>query len=183
MTEFAVETVETPTGPMLLVTDEANTVRAADWEDHRPRMLRLLRLHYRANGLTLTPRLAPSAARQALEAYFAGDLRALDGLDARTGGSVFQRSVWAALRRIPAGRTRTYGDLASSLGKPKAARAVGLANGANPISVIVPCHRLVGADGSLTGYGGGIERKRWLLAHEGALPDQSRGSPGSIQPM
>ncbi len=170
MNEFLLETVPTPTGPMLLVTDAAGSVRATDWEDHRQRMLRLLGLHYGADEVRLTPRFDRSSARRALEAYFAGDLHALDGLSAQTGGTAFQRGVWAALRRIPAGQTRTYGGLAAGLGKPKAARAVGLANGANPIAVIVPCHRVVGSDGSLTGFGGGIERKRWLLAHEGAGP-------------
>uniref|UniRef100_UPI00313846C6 methylated-DNA--[protein]-cysteine S-methyltransferase n=1 Tax=Ferrovibrio terrae TaxID=2594003 RepID=UPI00313846C6 len=80
----------------------------------------------------------------------------------------FQRKVWAALRKIPAGKTMTYGALAAQLGSPAAMRAVGAANGANPISVVVPCHRLVGANGTLIKYGGGLERKRWLLAHEGA---------------
>ena len=87
----------------------------------------------------------------------------------KTAGTAFQREVWAALRTIPTGETTTYGRLASQLGRPKAMRAVGMANGANPISIIVPCHRVIGANASLTGYGGGLERKRWLLRHEGAL--------------
>ena len=99
-------------------------------------------------------------------AYFKGDLTAIDGLKVANGGTDFQRAVWKALRAIPAGGTITYGALAARLGRPKAARAVGLANGANPIAIVVPCHRVVGADGSLTGYGGGMARKQWLLAHE-----------------
>jgi methylated-DNA-[protein]-cysteine S-methyltransferase len=83
-------------------------------------------------------------------------------------GTDFQRTVWQALRRIPCGTTISYGELARRIGRPAAVRAVGLANGANPVGVVVPCHRVIGADGSLTGYGGGIERKRWLLAHERA---------------
>ena len=83
-------------------------------------------------------------------------------------GTPFQRAVWAALRRIPAGETLSYGQLAAQIGKPKAVRAVGLANGSNPVGVVVPCHRVIGADGSLTGYGGGLPRKLWLLEHEGA---------------
>ena len=81
-------------------------------------------------------------------------------------GTPFQRRVWAALRDIPYGETVSYGELAAALGRPTASRAVGLANGKNPISIIVPCHRVVGADGSMTGYGGGLERKRWLLSFE-----------------
>jgi methylated-DNA-[protein]-cysteine S-methyltransferase len=110
-----------------------------------------------------------------VHAYFAGDLSAIERLAVVTGGTDFQREVWAALRRIPAGRTLSYGALATQLGRPKAVRAVGLANGANPIGIVVPCHRVIGADGSLTGYGGGLERKRWLLAHEGAEAVKPRG--------
>jgi len=103
-----------------------------------------------------------------LRAYFAGDLATLAGVEIELAGTPFQRRVWNALREIPAGATTSYGELARRLGAPKAVRAVGAANGANPLWLIVPCHRAVGADGSLTGYAGGIERKRWLLAHEGA---------------
>ena len=130
-------------------------------------MRRLLRRHY-GPAATLLPGRAPRAVTEALEAYFAGELARLDGIDCATGGTPFQRAVWAALREIPAGRTLSYGALAARLGHPTAARAVGLANGANPIGIVIPCHRLVGANGALTGYGGGLERKRWLLAHEGA---------------
>ena len=168
MNEFDLERMATPTGPMLLVTDDAGKVRAADWEDHEDRMLRLLRRHYGAGALRLTERRTPSPARQALEAYFGGELAAIDDIAVQTEGTEFQRDVWAGLRRIQVGRTVSYGVLAASLGRPRAVRAVGLANGANPVSIIVPCHRVIGADASLTGYGGGLERKRWLLAHEGA---------------
>jgi methylated-DNA-[protein]-cysteine S-methyltransferase len=107
-----------------------------------------------------------------MEAYFAGNRAALDDLQTATNGTPFQRKVWAALRTIEAGETVSYGTLAVRIGQPTAARAVGLANGQNPIAIVVPCHRVIGADASLTGYGGGIERKRWLLAHEAcaALP-------------
>ncbi|MFJ2768899.1 methylated-DNA--[protein]-cysteine S-methyltransferase [Streptomyces sp. NPDC087300] len=101
-----------------------------------------------------------------LAGYFAGELTEFD-LPLRLAGTPFQQSVWQELRRIPYGETRSYGQLAEALGKPNASRAVGLANGKNPIGVIVPCHRVVGADGSLTGYGGGLDRKRQLLAFEG----------------
>ncbi len=101
-----------------------------------------------------------------MNAYFAGDVRAIDHIRVQMRGTAFQNAVWQALRGIPAGETMSYGALAKKLGQPGAMRAVGLANGANPIGVIVPCHRVIGADGSLTGYGGGIARKKWLLAHE-----------------
>ena len=104
-------------------------------------------------------------AREQLDAYFAGELQHF-ALPLAPAGSPFQQSVWRALREIPYGHTESYGALARRIGMPKAPRAVGLANGHNPISIIIPCHRVIGADGSLTGYGGGLERKRWLLAHE-----------------
>jgi methylated-DNA-[protein]-cysteine S-methyltransferase len=125
-----------------------------------------VRPNARDSAPTLTPRSNPGGLTAALRAYFAGDLGAIDGLPVATGGTDFQRAVWAALREIPCGETRSYGELAQRIGHPTAVRAVGLANGANPVAVVVPCHRVIGADGSLTGYGAGIERKRWLLAHE-----------------
>ena len=155
-----------PVGEVLLVVDAGGAVRALDFHDYEDRLRRLLRLHYGA--VVLTEGRAPEAVRRAVEAYFAGDLAAFDAIRVETGGTVFQRAVWRALRDIPAGETRTYGQLAQAVGSPKAVRAVGLANGANPVGVIVPCHRVIGANGTLTGYAGGLERKRWLLAHETA---------------
>lgn len=108
--------------------------------------------------------------RTALQKYFAGDCAALDDVDVELNGTPFQRKVWEALRVIPAGSTLSYADLARRIGEPRAVRAVGAANGANPVAVIVPCHRVIGTDGTLTGYGGGLHRKQWLLAHEGVLP-------------
>jgi methylated-DNA-[protein]-cysteine S-methyltransferase len=112
----------------------------------------------------------PHGLAARLRAYLDGDLAALAGAPVEPacagGGTPFQRRVWAALREIPAGATTTYGALAARLGVPGAARAVGLANGRNPVAIAVPCHRVVGAGGALTGYAGGLERKRWLLAHE-----------------
>ena len=102
--------------------------------------------------------------------YLAGECKAIDTLIADTGGTDFQHSVWTELRKIPPGETISYSELAARIGRPGASRAAGTANGANPIWVIVPCHRVVGADGDLTGYAGGLERKAWLLAHEGAVP-------------
>ena len=163
---LTLDRIATPVGEVLLVTDADGAVRALDFSDYEPRMMRLLGRH--APDADLISGRAPEAVRQAVEAYFAGEAKALDGLKVKTGGTDFQRSVWAALRAIPAGETRSYGQLAAAIGSPKAVRAAGLANGQNPIAVIVPCHRVIGANGTLTGYAGGLERKKWLLEHEGA---------------
>lgn len=119
----------------------------------------------RATGGTAADRLLEWARRE-LEEYFAGD-RTTFSLPIDPHGTEFQRQVWTALRAIPFGGTISYGELARRIGDPKAMRAVGAANGRNPIPIIVPCHRVIGADGSMTGFGGGIERKKWLLDHEG----------------
>ena len=163
---WMIDRVETPVGEMILVVDHDGNLRAADWTDHEERMLRLLRRQYRERELVLEPGENPHGLADAVRRYFAGDLAALDNLPTTTAGTAFQREVWRALREISCGDTVSYAELAERIGKPKAVRAVGLANGSNPIGVIVPCHRVIGADGSLTGYGGGIERKRWLLRHE-----------------
>lgn len=162
---FRLDRLETPIGVALLVTDDDGVLRALDWEDHEPRMRGLLRLQHGAVELRNAP--APRSIRAALSAYFKGDLDRLGGIEWRVNGTPFQCKVWAALPAIPAGTTLSYGALAARLRTPKAMRAVGHANGANPISVVVPCHRLIGADGSLVKYGGGLDRKRWLLRHEG----------------
>jgi methylated-DNA-[protein]-cysteine S-methyltransferase len=112
----------------------------------------------------------PQSVSAPLRRYFAGDFAALGEIAWHAPGTDFQRAVWTALTAIPAGETRSYAALAAAIDKASAVRAVGHANGANPVSVVVPCHRLIGSNGSLTGYGGGIARKRWLLAHEGAIP-------------
>jgi len=163
---LALDRIPSPVGEVLVVTDTDGAVRALDFHDYEAR-LRLLSRRHCGEGV-LTEGRAPEAVRQAVEAWFGGDLTAFDAIEVRTGGTAFQRAVWKALRDIPAGETRTYGQLASVIGAPKAVRAVGLANGANPVGVIVPCHRVIGANGTLTGYAGGLERKRWLLAHEAA---------------
>jgi methylated-DNA-[protein]-cysteine S-methyltransferase len=144
---------------------DGQVLRALDFEDYEPRMHRLLRLHY--GNCSLTPARNPAGLSDLIAAYFKGDITALDSIPVQTGGTAFQRKVWAALRRIPAGKTISYGQLAREIGSPTASRAVGLANGSNPIAIVVPCHRVIGHGGALTGYGGGLDRKRWLLAHEG----------------
>ncbi|HEY7246705.1 MAG TPA: methylated-DNA--[protein]-cysteine S-methyltransferase [Xanthobacteraceae bacterium] len=164
---FFREYLPTGIGRLVILTDEQDRLRVADWEDHAARMHRLLRLHYGTGRVSVTERSSRSEVWHRVSAYFSGELTAIDGIAVATGGTGFQRSVWTALRKIPAGHTLSYRALATRLRCPKAVRAVGLANGANPIGVVVPCHRIIGSDGSLTGYGGGIERKRWLLDHEG----------------
>lgn len=165
---LTVSHMPTPVGDMRLVTDERGAVRALDWADYTDRMHRLFIRQYGADRVTFTEGTMPPELRDRLDAYFAGELHAIDDIAVETAGTTFQREVWAALRLIPAGQTFSYGMQAAKIGRPAAVRAVGLANGANPVGLIVPCHRVIGANGSLTGYGGGIERKRWLLKHEGA---------------
>jgi methylated-DNA-[protein]-cysteine S-methyltransferase len=152
--------VDSPVGPLTLVAvDGALSGLYMDEQRHRP-----------APEVFGEPADDPGgspfaeAARQ-LREYFDGERTEFD-LPLALDGTAFQQRVWAALRAIPYGQTVSYGQLADQLGQPSASRAVGLANGKNPVGIIVPCHRVVGADGSLTGYGGGIERKRYLLAHE-----------------
>ncbi len=164
---FDIERFDTPTGRMVLVSDGQCHVRALDWEDHDERMQRLLRIYHRGRTLRLREASRASPNRRALIAYFDGEHDAITDLRVALNGTPFQSDVWSALRRIPRGQTSSYGALAKTIGRPAAVRAVGLANGSNPIAILVPCHRVIGANASLTGYGGGLTRKRWLLQHEG----------------
>jgi O-6-methylguanine DNA methyltransferase len=159
-----------PIGEMLLVTDDEGALRALDFTDYEHRMHALLRLHY--GSYALDEAAAPAAVCSALTAYFAGDPTGIATVTVATRGTPFQRAVWCALREIPLGATTSYGNIATQLGRPSAMRAVGAANGANPIAIVVPCHRVIGASGNLTGYGGGLARKRWLLRHEARLIDR-----------
>ncbi len=161
--KLLLDQIESPIGTILLVSD-GEALHALDFADCEPRVHRLLRIHYGSYELKPAP-ITGDLGRN-VQAYFEGDLAALDRVPVRTGGTEFQRTVWAALRLIPPGTTTTYGSLAAAIGRPKANRAVGLANGANPVAIVVPCHRVIGADASLTGYGGGLDRKKWLIAHE-----------------
>lgn len=157
---------ETPIGVALLATDEDGMLRAFDWSDHEPR-LRALMSRYNP-GAPIVTGAAPAETRAELTRYFDGDLAAITRIPWRTGGTAFQLSCWRALCDIPAGTTASYGQQAARIGRPTAVRAVGLANGANPVGLVVPCHRVIGSNGTLTGYGGGLYRKHWLLRHEGA---------------
>lgn len=155
---------KSPVDELLLVTDSDGILRSLDFADKESRMQRLLRLHY--GTYTLNDGAAPAAVTRALKAYFDGDMDALDAVRIGTGGTAFQRAVWKGLRAIPSGATKTYGELAEVIGHAGASRAVGAANGSNPIAIVVPCHRVIGANGTLTGFAGGLGRKRWLLDHE-----------------
>ena len=173
-------TLETTMGPMLAVAHDGGLC-ALEFDDGR-RLRRLearLQRHYPGCSIQAEDHAVIRNVERWLEAYFAG--RESDSspipLDAR--GQPFEMQVWSALRLIPPGTTTTYGAIASEIGSPGAARAVGLANGANPIAIIVPCHRVIGANGTLTGYGGGLERKAWLLSHERAHFFALRGSPAA----
>ena len=162
---------KSPIGTMLLATNDQDVLYSLDFEDFEPRMHKLLKRYY--GNVQLERGNVAMPIRAALENYFAGDFAAFAGLAVGAGGTDFQRDVWNRLRNISAGQTMSYGDLAAEVGRPSASRAVGLANGANPVAIVVPCHRVIGSNGALTGYGGGLPRKRWLLDHERAIVEST----------
>lgn len=164
MTPLRLDRLPSPIGQLLVVWDTDQRLKAIDYEDYENRM-RLL-LDRQVRRWTLAEGRAPADLARAVEAYFDGDDAPLAAIPVALGGTAFQRSVWEALQGVPAGVSVTYGAIAERIGRPTASRAVGFANGSNPIAIRVPCHRVVGADGGLTGYGGGLWRKQWLLAHE-----------------
>jgi methylated-DNA-[protein]-cysteine S-methyltransferase len=155
--------IETPLGELALVADCEGRLHALGWTEGHARMQKQLSSHP-STTVVLAPN--PCGLSDALRAYFDGELTAIDHLQVAMSGTEFERAVWGALRDIPCGETCSYGEIARRIGRPTAVRAVGLANGKNPVGIVVPCHRVIGANRALTGYGGGIERKRWLLAHE-----------------
>ena len=159
--ELFLDRIETPLGELIVVADRDERLRLVGFTDGHPRIERELE----SQGTVKRVR-DPGGFTSALRAYFAGKLSAIEGLPVAEHGTPFQRSVWKALREIPCGETRSYADIARRIRNPAAVRAVGLANGANPVGIVVPCHRVIGANGTLTGYGAGVERKRWLLEHE-----------------
>ena len=165
MAELLYDEMPSPLGAILLACD-GDALCALDYFDYEWRMHDLLAPRY--GPVKLARRYDPNGYRTLIAAYFDGDYRALDGIKVNGGGTPFQQRVWQTLRTIPPGQTATYGQIAERLGSPKRARAVGLANSLNPIAIVVPCHRVIGANGALTGYAGGLDRKRWLLAHEQA---------------
>lgn len=156
--KLLVDHLDTPIGRIFLGVTEAGLLRrvgGGDWKDDAS--------VWASDGVRSSD---PFGCTTTLRAYFAGQLAAIDGLLPDGQGTAFQRRVWQALRQIPPGATCSYGELATRVGAPNASRAVGAANRANPVGLVIPCHRVIGGDGTLTGYGGGLERKRWLLSHE-----------------
>lgn len=167
-----IDHLDTPIGRLALIADVDGRLRAAGFTAGHERMGEQLRNYSRGGAPLLTPVSNPGGLTAAIAAYFEGDFKALESVSVVTVGTKFQRAVWQKLREIPCGETWSYGELAERVGSPGAMRAVGLANGANPICIVVPCHRVIGMNGALVGYAGGLERKRWLLDHErGARPD------------
>jgi methylated-DNA-[protein]-cysteine S-methyltransferase len=171
---LTLERLPTPFGPILVAADAEGRLRAVEFWNDEAEMRRLLARHVGPVKAEFGKVAGP--IRTAFECYFAGDRHALKAVPWATGGTAFQRKVWKALTTIPVGETWSYAQLAAAVGKPKAVRAVGLANGANPVPIVIPCHRVIGANGSLTGFGGGLARKRWLLRHEGAAFNDAAGA-------
>ncbi|MGH9673615.1 MAG: methylated-DNA--[protein]-cysteine S-methyltransferase [Bryobacteraceae bacterium] len=164
--KLAIDRFKSPIGAVFLVA-RGNTLCSVDFVDYEERMEKLLARRY--GDCALKHEANPGGLTARLRAYFEGDLAAIEDIGVEFSGTPFQETVWRALRDIPAGRTETYGRIAARIGRPAASRAVGHANSQNPIAIVVPCHRVIGADASLTGYAGGMHRKRWLLEHEGSV--------------
>jgi len=171
VTVLWVDHVRSPLGTLTIVA-AGDALCALAFPVARSRML--ARIPSRFPGVVLKRRRDPNGYATQVQAYFSGDFEALDGIAVDCGGTSFEEQVWKALRKVRAGATMTYRELAEILRRPRAARAVGLANARNPVSLVVPCHRMIGTDGHLRGYAGGIWRKRWLLEHEGALAPSAR---------
>jgi len=169
--DIALAEFASPIGPVAIAVVGGDRLAALEFAGARELEPGLAR---RYGPCAARPARDPAGLATRLGAYFEGDLAAILPIETETGGTPFQRRVWALLKTIPCGTTTTYGALAARLGQPGAQRAVGLANNRNPVSIVIPCHRVVGSDGSLVGYGGGIDRKRWLLDHEGAAAGGGR---------
>jgi len=163
MKELQLDVIASPIDDVMIVVD-GDKMCALDFADYLPRMMKLLEKRY--GPVQLTQETNPCGFSDLVRRYFAGDYQCLDAIPVSTGGTAFQRQVWLALRDIAPGTTSTYGELAARLGRPNAYRAVGATNALNPVGIVLPCHRVIGGDSSLTGYAGGLERKRWLLQHE-----------------
>lgn len=173
MQVFFLDTLPTPIGELMIVADENNCLRAVEWREYEDKLYRSLHRSYGNDRFSLQPGNNPGGLTDSMQRYFAGDLSAINTLPVASAGTAFQQQVWRALRQIPCGKTISYGELATQLGRPTASRAVGMANGSNPVGIVVPCHRVIGANGALTGYAGGVHRKQWLLTHEGYFPRQN----------
>ncbi len=164
MKTLHIDRIDSPIGTLLLVVD-GNKLCSLDYEEYEQRMMMLLERRY--GSVQLIPETNPNGFSSRVRDYLTGNYGSLDDIPVSTGGTPFQQRVWHALRTIPVGTTKTYGELAAQLGKPTAYRAVGGTNALNPIAIVLPCHRVVGVNAVLTGYAGGLERKQWLLEHEG----------------
>jgi methylated-DNA-[protein]-cysteine S-methyltransferase len=162
--KLLIDRIESPMGTIVLIT-HGDRLCALDFADYEQRMLGLLSKRYQS--FELVEHIDPQGFSSQIRAYLAGDYASVRDIKLDPGGTDFQQLVWQELRQIPVGKTITYGELAVRIGKPTAARAVGMANSLNPIAIVVPCHRVIGAGSKLTGYAGGLARKHWLLAHEG----------------
>ncbi|HEY1706796.1 MAG TPA: methylated-DNA--[protein]-cysteine S-methyltransferase [Rhizomicrobium sp.] len=162
--EFFIDEIKTPLGQLQIITDERGVLRLVGWYEGQDRYYGTLKRWH--GDITLTKKKNAFGRTDTMQAYFDGDVGAIDALPVASAGTDFQKTVWKTLRKIPVGETWSYGQMAKYIGEPTASRAVGLANGSNPIGIVVPCHRVIGANGTLTGYGGGLPRKKWLLAHE-----------------
>ncbi len=171
--KFLIDRISSPMGILLLVSD-GESLCALDFADYETRMMGLLQKRYAS--VELVEAINPQGFSSKIVAYLAGDFGSLNNIPVNAGGTDFQRLVWQELRKIPVGTTLTYGELATNLGKPTASRAVGMANSLNPVAIVVPCHRVIGAKAKLTGYAGGLERKQWLLEHEGVCRQNVQGS-------
>jgi methylated-DNA-[protein]-cysteine S-methyltransferase len=166
MAQFLRDKIETPIGDMVLIARDG-VLLLLEFDEARDRVKREIKARF--GDVELQPATNPSVLSDVIRSYFAGNLSAINDLTTDGGGTDFEKNVWTELRKIPCGVTVSYGSIAKTLGDIQLSRAVGMANGKNPIAIVVPCHRVIGADGTLTGYGGGLHRKEWLLRHEGAL--------------
>lgn len=173
MKELQIDTITSPIDTVLIVVD-GDRMCTLDFADCETRMMMLLERRY--GPVQLTPMANPYGYSDLVRRYFEGDYGCLDAIPVSTGGTVFQQQVWTALRTIAPGTTTSYGKLAHQIGRPTAYRAVGATNALNPVGIVLPCHRVIGADTSLTGYAGGLDRKQWLLEHERKASKQGQGT-------
>lgn len=176
MTELLIDKIDSEIGEILVVCDGENLC-AIDFAGYEPRLKRLLEKRY--GSVTLIEQTNPLGFSDRIQAYLDGNYNSVDAIPVSTGGTPFQQQVWSVLRTIPPGTAISYGQLAAKLGRTTAYRAVGMANSLNPVAIVLPCHRVIGANLNLTGYAGGLERKRWLLQHEGVnLARLAKGDGG-----
>jgi methylated-DNA-[protein]-cysteine S-methyltransferase len=166
MQPLLTDKITTPIGEMVLIARDG-VVLLLEFDDSKDRYMREIKARFGDEELQQSSN--PFGFPDIVRDYFEGNLQAIDKLKADGGGTAFEQKVWAELRAIPCGVTKSYGEIARKLGDINLSRAVGTANGRNPIAIVVPCHRVIGSNGTMTGYAGGLHRKQWLLRHEGAL--------------